>query len=156
MVIWLYAQNHVDYFWQISPVVSIPLPVGRCLELLLQRGPVLRGQRHPRSLHVVYPVQAQTKQGVQVEGNVILFHNQNLKPGCFQARVELAPPPPYLELDESLGVGVLFLAVETRNLKGMYFQLVETLKPSAFQPRVNLMCSTCTASPRTSASATGL
>ena len=36
------------------------------------------------------------------------------------------------------------MAVETRTLKGMYFQLVET---KFFQSRVNLM-STCTASPR--------
>ena len=30
----------------------------------------------------------------------------------------------------------------------MYFQLVETLTTKCFQPRVNLMCSTCTALPR--------
>ena len=43
------------------------------------------------------------------------------------------------------GVGVQVDPSATTTLKGMYYQLVEVLKPQCFQPRVNLMCSTCTA-----------
>ena len=42
-----------------------------------------------------------------------------------------------LHLHHSRGVGVQVDPSETRTLKVMYFQLVETKR---FQPRVNLMC----------------
>ena len=57
-----------------------------------QSEPVVEPSYQPPVLLLLAVAPQAQRRWVQVESAVMLFQDQTLKPGCFQARVKLAPP----------------------------------------------------------------